>query len=153
MTFKYGAFSGLTRELPRVFIRGLILAELTHKKKKRSLVSFSLLASQLSFQIFGGRKTGENQGPFTGLINQTEQICSCFNMVTSIKSELPGGRDSGFTSPVILSLAEEILVYICGGILLSIILVYQAITRPWLLSGKILLWLMSTPKPTQVALQ
>lgn len=35
MTFKYGAFSGLTRELPRVFTRGLILAELTHKKKKK----------------------------------------------------------------------------------------------------------------------
>lgn len=60
-------------------------------------------------------------------------------MVTSIKSELPGGRDLGFTSPVILSLAKEILVYVCCGILLSIILVYQAITRPWLLSGKILL--------------
>lgn len=102
-------------------------------------MSFSLLGSQLRFQISGGRKTGENQGPFTHLINQTEQICSCFNMVTSIKSELPGGRDSGFTSPVTLSLAEEILVYICCGILLSIILVYQAITRPWLLSGKILL--------------
>lgn len=35
MTFKYGAFSGLTRQLPRVFMRGLILAELTHKEKKK----------------------------------------------------------------------------------------------------------------------
>lgn len=38
MTFKYGALSGLTRELPRVFIIDLIQAELTLKKENSGVL-------------------------------------------------------------------------------------------------------------------
>lgn len=107
MTFKFGVFSGMRREFPRVFIIHLILAELTQKKKKKEkeVLFPSALGSQLNFQISGGRKTGENQVSSTDLINQTEQICSCRNMMTSIKSELPGGRDLGLLLLLFLLLA------------------------------------------------